>query len=116
MIPTFHFRQVYSHNNRITVMVEFVLETDYAARTDEFIEFSRDVATHIAAMNPPTVAALLKEPFVKDTSVKMGALLEKLTSTLRERILITRFVRWGDEPPDTREPPPDSPAAVRLRA
>jgi len=37
---------------RIGVLVEINCETDFVAKTDQFKEFARDVAMHIAAMNP----------------------------------------------------------------
>ena len=39
-------------NNRIGVIVEVNCETDFVARNDEFMEFARDVALHIAAAAP----------------------------------------------------------------
>lgn len=37
---------------RIGVLVEINCETDFVAKTDQFREFARDVAMHIAASNP----------------------------------------------------------------
>ncbi len=42
----------YIHMDKIGVMVEVNCETDFVARTDEFKQFARDVAMHIAAANP----------------------------------------------------------------
>lgn len=45
--------QAYVHSNtRIGVLVEVNCETDFVARNEDFINFSRDVAMQIAAMNP----------------------------------------------------------------
>lgn len=45
--------QSYIHaGNKIGVMVEVNCETDFVAKTDQFIQFARDVAMHIAASNP----------------------------------------------------------------
>lgn len=44
---------VYVHSNlKIAVMVKVYCETDFVARNEEFKEFARDIAMHIAAMNP----------------------------------------------------------------
>lgn len=44
---------VYLHsNNRLGAMVKLFCETDFVARNEEFKELARDVAMHIAAMNP----------------------------------------------------------------
>lgn len=43
----------YIHTNkRIGVLVELNCETDFVARNSEFQELARDIAMHIAAMNP----------------------------------------------------------------
>jgi elongation factor Ts len=41
---------------RIGVLVEVNCETDFVARTDDFKEFAREVAQHIAAMGPDWVS------------------------------------------------------------
>ncbi len=46
---------VYSYihnNNKIGVLVELRCETDFVARNEAFVQLARDVAMHIAAMNP----------------------------------------------------------------
>jgi elongation factor Ts len=47
----------YMHGARIGVLIEVNCETDFVARNEEFVEFSRDVAMQIAAMNPLYVSA-----------------------------------------------------------
>ena len=49
--------EAYVHfNGRIGVLVEVNCETDFVARTPEFKEFARNVALHVASMNPLTVS------------------------------------------------------------
>ena len=43
-------------NGRIGVLVEVNCETDFVARTPEFKDFARNVALHVASMNPLTVS------------------------------------------------------------
>jgi elongation factor Ts len=40
------------HNGKLGVLVEVDCETDFVARTDDFVGFARDVASHIAAAAP----------------------------------------------------------------
>lgn len=47
----------YVHGGKIGVLVEVNCETDFVARTDDFKEFTRDVALHIAASNPTYVSS-----------------------------------------------------------
>jgi len=43
----------YIHSNlRLGVMIQINCETDFVARNEDFLGFARDVAMHIAAMNP----------------------------------------------------------------
>ncbi len=45
--------QCYVHaGNKLGVMVELDCETDFVAKTDQFVEFAKDLAMHIAATNP----------------------------------------------------------------
>ncbi len=49
--------EAYVHfNGRVGVLVEVNCETDFVARTPEFKEFARNVALHVASMNPLTVS------------------------------------------------------------
>ena len=49
--------EAYVHfNGRIGVLVEVNCETDFVARTPEFRNFARNVALHVASMNPLTVS------------------------------------------------------------
>ena len=43
-------------NGRVGVLVEVGCETDFAARTPEFKEFAKNVALHVASMEPVCVA------------------------------------------------------------
>jgi elongation factor Ts len=40
------------HNGKLGVLVEVDCETDFVARTDDFVGFAREVASHIAAAAP----------------------------------------------------------------
>lgn len=45
--------QSYVHmGGKIGVMVEVNCETDFVAKTDDFVQFARNIAMHIAATNP----------------------------------------------------------------
>ena len=47
----------YMHfGNRVGVMVEVNCETDFVAKTDDFLALAKDLAMHIAAANPVAVS------------------------------------------------------------
>jgi elongation factor Ts len=49
--------QSYVHDGRIGVMVEVNCETDFVGKNKDFIEFSKDIAMHIAASDPKFIKA-----------------------------------------------------------
>ena len=84
--------QTYIHGaGKLGVMVEVGCETDFVAKTDSFIEFSTNVAMHIAAVNPVAIAreevsadvlAREKDIYVKQAldSGKPENIVEKIVS------------------------------------
>jgi elongation factor Ts len=102
--------------NKIGVLLEVNCDTDFVARNQDFIQFSKDISMHIAALNPlylrqedvPADAlkeekdkeqfyknhCLLEQPFVKDPSIAVKDYLGSLVSKLGENIAIRRFVRY----------------------
>jgi elongation factor Ts len=70
----------YIHTNgRVGVLVEVNCETDFVARNDEFLQFTKDVAMQIAAMNPQYVrreevpeTAIAKEREIRLEQAKEG--------------------------------------------
>ena len=101
--------------NKIGVLVEVMVETDFVARDEKFMAFARDIAVHIAGMNPKYVlpedvpadelsrqedqqaylneVVLVNQPFVKDVSKTVGDLLNEQIGHFKENIKIGRFVR-----------------------
>lgn len=103
--------ETYGHNGRIGVLVEFRLETEFSAKALPFTQLAKDVALHIAAVQPVSLADLLQQPFVKDSARTIGQLLAALSTMQRERIDIARFMRWDTEVPDhALSEPPKAPA------
>ena len=87
--------ETYIHTgNKIGVLVEVNCETDFVARNEDFCRFSRDVAMHIAAMDPENVPALVTQPFVRDPGKSIQDLLNELVAKIGENIIVSRFVRF----------------------
>ncbi len=85
----------YIHSgNKIGVVVEVNCETDFVARSEDFIKFTKDVAMHIAAMNPENVQALLAQPYVKEPGKSIQDLLNELISKIGENTIVGRFIRY----------------------
>lgn len=102
--------------NKIGVLVEVNVETDFVARDEKFVAFARDIAVHVAGMSPKYVSAdevpaeelagvndrdayikevcLLEQAFVKDQSQTVRQLVEAQVAHFKENIQISRFVRF----------------------
>ena len=79
---------------KVGVVVEVNCETDFVAKTDNFINFSKNVAKHIALANPADVDALMSQKFVDDESKTITDLVSDATVSIGEKISIRRFARY----------------------
>ncbi|MDO8472579.1 MAG: elongation factor Ts [Dehalococcoidia bacterium] len=102
--------ETYVHNGRmVAAMVELNCETDFVARTDQFLKLAHDVAMQVAAMSPCYVspqdipegtevdmasACLLQQMFIKDPSKTIETLVKETIASVGENIRIRRFVRY----------------------
>jgi elongation factor Ts len=110
--------EVYIHpGSRMAAMVEVDCETDFVARTEDFIALTKDLALHIAATNPrylkiedvPADAiaesgepaekfyeqyVLMAQPFVKDGSRTIEGKIKDTVAKVRENLVVRRFVRY----------------------
>ncbi len=79
----------------VGAMVELLCETDFVAKNPEFKAVARDIAMHIAAMNPADAGELLEQPFIKDGSVTIGGIINSAVQKFGERTEIGKFVRFS---------------------
>ena len=79
---------------KVGVVVEVNCETDFVAKTDNFINFSKNVAKHIALANPADVDALMSQKFVDDETKTITDLVSDATVSIGEKISIRRFARY----------------------
>jgi elongation factor Ts len=92
----------YTHaTGRVGVLVELLCETDFVARNDEFQEFARDVAVHIAAMYPAYVG--LEDVPEEVTSEERRIHMEKAQAEGKPENVIDKIVdgqmrKWASEP------------------
>jgi elongation factor Ts len=79
---------------KAAVLVEVNCETDFVAATDNFKNFVKAVASHIAQANPENPTALLAQKYVGDTAKTVDDFLKENIATLGENMTIRRFVRY----------------------
>lgn len=104
------------HGNKIGVMLEVDCESDFVARNEDFMKFTKDLAMQIAAASPEYIkkedvpeevlkheknkedyyknTCLLEQVFVKDSSLLIKDYLGSIVGKLGENIVIRRFIRY----------------------
>jgi elongation factor Ts len=86
---------------KIGVLVEVDCETDFVARTDQFLEFARDVAVHVAAK--PDLSYVSEEDVPDDVrEAELRVLREQAAGEgkpehMQERIVEGRYRKWLEE-------------------
>jgi elongation factor Ts len=85
---------------RIGVLVEVQCETDFVALNDDFKEFARDVAVHIAAMNPQHVS--LEDIPEEDVATERRIFEEKAKEDGKPDDIVSKIVdgqikKWASE-------------------
>ena len=101
--------ETYLHTGgRVGAMVELGCETDFVARTDEFLKLAHDIAMQVAAMGPvyvdkeeiedgddrpPAQISLMQQPFIKNNSSSVGEMVKELAAKVGENIRVIRFSR-----------------------
>ncbi|MDP3999493.1 MAG: translation elongation factor Ts [bacterium] len=84
----------YVHNGRVGVLLELRVETDFVAKSDPAKELVRNLAMHIAAMDPESVDALLAQPYVKDPNQTVESVIKQVIAKTGENIRVARFMRY----------------------
>ncbi len=85
----------YIHQNgKVGALVKILCETDFVARTDDFKNLAHEVAMQVAAMNPKDVDSLLKQEYIRDSSVTIENLIKQAIGKLGENIIIKEITRF----------------------
>ena len=90
---------------RIGAMVELSCETDFVARTDDFIKCAKEIAMQIAAMNPKSIIkeekseftddeVLESQAYIRDASKTVGEVVKELSAKVGENIVIKKIHRF----------------------
>jgi len=88
------------HNGKVGALVEVDCETDFVARNDDFAEFTREVAAHVAAAGPLYVS---EEDVPEDTrAAELRVFAEQAAGEgkpeqVQEKIAEGRMRKWLEE-------------------
>lgn len=85
--------ETYSHGGKVGVIVELFCETDFVAKTEDFKTLAHELALQIASMKPKNTNELLKQVYIRDTSLTVENLIKGVIGKLGENIQVGEFVR-----------------------
>lgn len=88
--------EAYVHGGKIGVLIEVNCETDFVARTDDFKTFAKDVAMHVAAMNPEFVRPedIAEDVIEKEKELYRGEVDSSKPAEIIEKIVSGKLEKY----------------------
>jgi elongation factor Ts len=84
----------YVHSGKkIGVMVELRCESDFAARSADFLTLSHEICLQLAAM-PCDETSFASQAWIKDPSKTIKDLMDEYIAKIGEKIVLDKFVRY----------------------
>ena len=88
------------HNGKVGALVEVDCETDFVARNDDFVDFAREVAAHVAAAGPVYVSEEEVPAEAREAELRVfadQAAAEGKPEQVQQRIAEGRMRKWLEE-------------------
>lgn len=78
---------------KVGVVLTLLCETDFVARTDEFLNLGKELCLQVASMKPESEKALLKQEYIRDPKLTISDMIKLVIGKLSENIKIGEFFR-----------------------
>lgn len=87
------------HTGESASLIELNCETDFVAKTDDFMKLAKEIAMQVNSMNPKDTKELLAQEYNRDPKLTIEQLIKQTSGKLGENIKLARFVRYelGDK-------------------
>ena len=80
-------------NKKIGVLIELRCETDFVAKSPDFLGLAHELCLQVAAINPEEIP-ILKQPWIKDETKTVKDLIDEAIAKLGENIVLEKFIRY----------------------
>lgn len=77
------------------VAVEINCETDFVARSDQFLALIDNIAHHLLQTNAKSVEEVMEEAYYQDPSKTINVLIAEATAAIGEKISLRRFTKFA---------------------
>ena len=84
-------------DKKTAVAVEVNCETDFVARSDQFVELVDNIAKHLLQSNATTVEQVLEETYCNECGKTINVLIAEATAAIGEKISLRRFTKFSLE-------------------
>lgn len=88
--------QVFSyvhHGGQVASLVKLLCETDFVAKSEEFMRLGKEISMQVASMDPKNIKDLLKQTYIRDSRQKIEDLLLSVSAKVKEKIVIKEIAR-----------------------
>lgn len=83
-----------SDDKKTAVAVEVNCETDFVARSDQFVQLTETIAKHLLVSNATTVEQVLEEVYCEECGKTVNVLIAEATAAIGEKISLRRFTKF----------------------
>ncbi len=85
--------QSYVHDGRIGVLIEVGCETDFVAKNELFLGFTKNLALQLAACPADNVTDFLDQEYLKDSQLTVDDYRQRVMAQLGENLVIGQLAR-----------------------
>ena len=85
--------QSYVHDGRIGVLIEVGCETDFVAKNELFLGFTKNLALQLAACPADNAADFLDQEYLKDSQLTVDDYRQRVMAQLGENLVIGQLAR-----------------------
>lgn len=82
------------HDKKSGALIELGCETDFVARTDDFVNLAKELAMQVTSAQPESIEAFLAQDYIRDSSLTIEQLIKSVSGKVGEKVELKRFVRY----------------------
>ena len=90
--------QVYAYTHAggsVAGMVKINCETDFVAKSEDFVQLAKELAMQVASMNPKDIKDLLAQKNIRDTSKTVKELVDEVATRVKEKVIVSKIARMS---------------------
>ena len=79
------------HDGKSGAMITLLCETDFVAKTGDFVGLAKELAMQVCSMKPETNDDFMAQDYLRDNSMTIEAYIKKVAAKLGENIRLGSF-------------------------